>query len=77
MSYFLLDNQINNTRRRARNAAMQIGLTLLRKPLQWRLRHHYFLWPLELRVSAARRWVVMRRSLLTGVALGHSLSGVR
>jgi len=77
MSYFLLDNQINNTRRRAGNAAMQIGLSLLRKPLQWRLRHHYFLWPLELWVSAARRWVVMRRSLLTGEALGQSLSGVR
>ena len=77
MSYFLLDNQINKARLKARNLALQIGFGLLRKPLHWRLRHHFFRWPLELWVSAAQRWVVMRRSLLTGEPLGHSLNGAR
>ena len=77
MSYFLLDNQINKTRLKSRSLALQIAFSLLRKPLHWRLRHHFFRWPLELWVSAAQQWLVMRRSLLTGEPLGQSMNGVR
>jgi anaerobic magnesium-protoporphyrin IX monomethyl ester cyclase len=77
MSYFLLDNLINKTRLKSRSLALQIGFGLLRKPLHWRLRHHFFRWPLELWVSAAQQWLVMRRSLLTGEPLGQSMNGVR
>jgi anaerobic magnesium-protoporphyrin IX monomethyl ester cyclase len=74
MSYFLLDNQINKTRRRSKSPAFRAGLRLIRKPLHWRLRHHFFDLPLELWISMARQWLVVRRSLLTGDALGYSLS---
>jgi hypothetical protein len=50
---------------------------MLRKPLHWRLRRHCFAWPLELWISMAQRWLVVRRSLLTGIPLSRSLQGTR
>jgi radical SAM superfamily enzyme YgiQ (UPF0313 family) len=77
ISYFLLDNHVNEVRRRARSSAKRLILALLRKPLHWRIRHHFFGWPLELWLSMARHWLVVRRSLLTGIALSRSLTETR
>ncbi len=77
MSYFLLDNQMNKTRKKSQSAAWRWALALLRKPLHWRLRHHFFRWPLELWICVARQWIVVRRSLLTGEALKGGLIETR
>lgn len=73
VSYFLLHNQLNKTKRKSRSSLLRTGLTLFQRPLHWRLRHHFFSCPLELWFSMAREWLVIRRSLLTGEALSHSL----
>jgi radical SAM superfamily enzyme YgiQ (UPF0313 family) len=74
ISYLLLNNEINKAHRKSRSVAMQSALSLLCKPLHWRLRNHFFGCPVELKVSMARRWMVMRRSLLTGQPLSQTLS---
>jgi anaerobic magnesium-protoporphyrin IX monomethyl ester cyclase len=74
ISYFVLDNQLNKARRASKSAAIKSTLSLLRKPLHWRLRNHSFDWPVELWLSMAKQWVVMRRSLLTGQPLSHTLT---
>ena len=74
ISYFLLDNRINKARRKSRSAAIRMLLAALRKPLHWRLRNSCFRWPFELGISMARRWLVVRRSLITGQPLSHELS---
>ena len=76
-SYFLLENHMNKAQRRARSRFSRWGMNLLRKPLHWRLRRHFFYWPVELWISMARRWLVVRRSLLSGVALSRNLREVR
>jgi anaerobic magnesium-protoporphyrin IX monomethyl ester cyclase len=77
MSYFFLDNQLNKARRKSRSSAVR-GLTrIIRKPLHWRLRRHYFKWPFELWISMAQRWLIVRRSLLTGAPLSRTLQGTR
>lgn len=76
-SYFLLENHMSKAQRRARSRLSRWTMMLLRKPLHWRLRRHFFNWPLELWISMARQWLVVRRSLLTGVALSRSLREVR
>jgi anaerobic magnesium-protoporphyrin IX monomethyl ester cyclase len=77
ISYFLLDNQINKTRRRSRSGAVQSILQAARKPLHWRIRNYSFAWPLELWLSMAKQWLVVRRSLLTGQSLSHELAKAR
>ncbi|HEY7392729.1 MAG TPA: radical SAM protein [Bryobacteraceae bacterium] len=77
MSYFLLNNEIKKTRRKSRSAALRQALQLARKPLDWRLRHHFFRFPVELWISMARKWLVVRRSLLTGQSLSHNLTGTQ
>ena len=77
MSYFLLENHMNKAQRRARSALARWMVGVLRKPLHWRLRRHFFEWPVELWISMARRWLVVRRSLLTGVALSRRLREAR
>ena len=74
ISYFLLDNQLNKARRASRSVAMRSAWSLLRKPLHWRLRNQLFDCPVELWLSMARQWMVMRRSLLTGQPLSHELT---
>jgi len=74
ISYFLLDNRINKARRKSRSATLRMLLTATRRPLHWRLRNSFFRWPLELGISMARRWLVVRRSLITGQPLSHELS---
>ena len=77
ISYFLLDNQINKTRRRSSSSVVQSLLQASRKPLHWRIRHYSFAWPLELWISMAKQWLVVRRSLLTGQSLSHELAKAR
>ena len=42
MSYFLLDNQLNKTRRKSISSVVRTAAHVLRKPLHWRLRRHCF-----------------------------------
>jgi anaerobic magnesium-protoporphyrin IX monomethyl ester cyclase len=77
ISYFLLDNQINKTRRRSSSSVVQSLLQASRKPLHWRIRHYSFAWPWELWLSMAKQWLVVRRSLLTGQSLSHELAKAR
>jgi anaerobic magnesium-protoporphyrin IX monomethyl ester cyclase len=77
MSFFLLDNQLSKSFRKTKSPAARSVITLLRKPLHWRLRHYFFHAPLELWVSMAREWLDIRRSLLTGVPLSRSLAQTR
>jgi hypothetical protein len=77
ISYFLLDNQINKSRRKSESRAVQSLLKLMRKPLHWRLRHSAFEYPFELWLSMVRQWLTVRRSLLTGQALSQELAKAR
>ena len=77
MSYFLMSNHVNAIRVRARSNVLRWTMSLLRKPLHWRLRHHFFHWPVELWLSRARHWLILRRPLLTGVPLSRSLTETR
>jgi len=77
ISYFLLDNQINKTRRRSTSGVAQSILQAARKPLHWRIRNYSFDWPLELWLSMAKQWIVVRRSLLTGQSLSRELAKAR
>lgn len=77
VSYFLLHNQLNKMKRKSHSRLLRSALTFVQKPLHWRLRNHFFECPLELWLSIAREWLVVRRSLLTGEALSHSLTGAR
>jgi anaerobic magnesium-protoporphyrin IX monomethyl ester cyclase len=77
IAYFLLDNQINKTRRKAGSGVVQSVLRAARKPLHWRIRNYSFAWPWELRLSMAKQWLVVRRSLLTGQSLTRELAKVR
>jgi anaerobic magnesium-protoporphyrin IX monomethyl ester cyclase len=77
ISYFLLDNEINRSRRKSRSKAVQSMLKLSRKPLHWRLRNYTFDWPFELWFSMAQQWLTVRRSLLTGQPLTHLLAKSR
>ena len=77
ISYFLLDNQINKTRRKSGSRALQTMLQAARRPLHWRIRNSSFALPLELWLSMAKRWLVVRRSLLTGQPLSNELAKAR
>jgi radical SAM superfamily enzyme YgiQ (UPF0313 family) len=70
MSYFLLANHLTKLSGRTRSKLRRKGMRLLQRPLHWRIKHHVFSLPLELWVSMAQHWLVMRRSLLTGDPLG-------
>jgi anaerobic magnesium-protoporphyrin IX monomethyl ester cyclase len=77
ISYFLLDNQINKMRRRSGSAAVRSILSVARRSLHWRISHSFFDWPLELWLSMAKHWLVVRRSLLTGQSLSHEIAKAR
>ena len=76
ISYFLLDDHMNRIGRRSRSRVVRRLSSLLRKPLLWRLRRSCFAWPLELWLAMVKRWLVVRRSLLTGQALGGELAEI-
>jgi radical SAM superfamily enzyme YgiQ (UPF0313 family) len=77
MSYFFLANQLKKHSDRSRSGLRKGLIRLLEKPLHWRLRHHMFSIPVELWLSMANEWLVVRRSLLTGEALGRQLKEVQ
>jgi anaerobic magnesium-protoporphyrin IX monomethyl ester cyclase len=72
IEYFLLD--INMSRRQARDGLIALMLLAARTPIRWRLRKSFFRCPVELWVGSARRWLVVRRSLITGQPLTLELS---
>lgn len=74
IEYFLLDASLNKQHGRLRSAPARFLMHLLRKPLHWRLRNSYFRFPVELWIGMAQRWLVVRRSLLTGQPLSFELS---
>ena len=74
ISYFLLDDQMNRIGRESRSGVVRSLSSLLRKPLLWRLKRSCFAWPLELWLAMVKRWLVIRRSLLTGQALSRELA---
>jgi radical SAM superfamily enzyme YgiQ (UPF0313 family) len=74
ISYFLLDNKMKKAKRASGSRVSRGVLELLRRPLDWRLRNAFFELPLELWLSMASQWLVVRRSLLTGEPLAHELS---
>jgi anaerobic magnesium-protoporphyrin IX monomethyl ester cyclase len=74
ISYFLLDMRLGKARTKSVSRPLRLLFATMRKPLHWRLRHHFFKVPVELWVSLAERWLVVRRSLLTGQPLSHELS---
>jgi anaerobic magnesium-protoporphyrin IX monomethyl ester cyclase len=74
ISYFLLDTRLGTARRKSRSLIGRSMLTAMRMPLHWRLRYGFFNWPVELWFSLAKKWLVVRRSLLTGQPLTHELS---
>ena len=77
ISYFLLDNQLNKSRRKSQSQAAQSILKAFRKPLHWRLKHYTFDFPLELWLSMAQEWLTVRRSLLTGQSLSQNIAKAR
>ncbi len=72
--YLLLLNSINAIRRRMPSRALRTAVTLAGIPLNWRVKHAFFKWPVELWLSAAKRRFVVRRSLLTGQPLARELA---
>ncbi len=77
MSYFMLANQLSKITRQSRSNLGRKGMRLLQKPLYWRLKNHAFSLPVELWASMAQHWLVVRRSLLTGDALGRQMKEVQ
>ncbi len=72
--YFQLENQLKKVRRKSGSALLRAAAELIRTPLRWRLERSYFGVPLELWISFAKEWLVIRRSLLTGQPLAHELT---
>jgi radical SAM superfamily enzyme YgiQ (UPF0313 family) len=73
ISYFLLSNEV---RKAARNGSRAGLLRTLGTPLRWRLRYQFFRAPLELWLVAAKNWLTVRRSLITGQSLGRRLEKI-
>ncbi len=72
--YLLLLNSINAIRRGIRSRTLEAAVSLAGMPLNWRVKHAFFKWPVELWLSAAKRRFVVRRSLLTGQPLARELA---
>jgi anaerobic magnesium-protoporphyrin IX monomethyl ester cyclase len=75
--YFQLDRQLHQTQRRSGSRVFRKLLQVLRTPLHWRLNRSSFQWPVELWLSIVRHRLTVRRSLLTGQALGKELTEIR
>jgi radical SAM superfamily enzyme YgiQ (UPF0313 family) len=74
IEYFLLDAAIGKFLRKPHSSAGRILIRAVRKSVRWRLRNSWFDIPLELWAIVAQRWLVVRRSLLTGQPLTFELS---
>ncbi len=74
MFFFMLNNELTKAMRRSTlSRPARLIFRGLQKPLHWRMKHHFFKLPLELWLMRARGRLTIRRSLLTGQALGHDL----
>jgi anaerobic magnesium-protoporphyrin IX monomethyl ester cyclase len=74
MAYLLLKSEVTKAaQRKSLSPASRFLFKWFRKPLAWRVRNHCFRLPVELWMAFVRRWLVMRRSLLTGRALSYRL----
>ncbi len=74
MFFFMLNNEVSRAAQHAASSRLtRAVLRAVQKPLHWRMRKHFFGWPLELWLLRARNRFVMCRSLLTGEALGHGM----
>jgi radical SAM superfamily enzyme YgiQ (UPF0313 family) len=58
IEYFVLGAQAAKRRR--------VFAEMVRRAIDWRMRNHWFAWPVELWIAHLRKYLVMRRSLLTG-----------
>ncbi len=74
IAYFLLANELNRAGWSIHSSAGRRVIQLLRQPLHWRLRHYFFALPWELWLSMAQKWLIVRRSLLTGQPLSRDLT---
>jgi hypothetical protein len=77
MSYFMLANELSKLTNKLRAGFRGRSMRLLQRPLYWRLKHHAFGFPVELWASMAQKWLVLRRSLLTGEPLGRRMKEAR
>jgi len=77
IAYFILDSEVSKASRNSRKSGIRRKLLgAFRKPLSWRVQHQRFWFPLELWLANARRWLVLRRSLLTGRAIFSEARGL-
>jgi radical SAM superfamily enzyme YgiQ (UPF0313 family) len=74
VQYLMLMNRVNAAESVLVSWPLRRMLGLVRRCLSWRLKHAVFRAPVELWLSMARRWLVMRRSLLTGKPLGREFA---
>jgi radical SAM superfamily enzyme YgiQ (UPF0313 family) len=77
MSYFMLSNQLTKASSGMASGLGKQVIRLLQKPLHWRLKHNIFSMPVELWLSMAKHWLIVRRSLLTGTPLGREMKEAR
>ncbi len=74
--FFTLNNELTKAARRPSVAqSVRLALRALQRPLHWRMKHHFFAYPLEMWLFEVRRRLSVRRSLLTGQPLGESVGG--
>ncbi len=71
LDYFMVNNNIRKAMQHTRFTGRLLN-TLLRVPMQWRLRNRFFLLPWEIWLARATDRFVSRRSLITGVPLPAS-----
>jgi radical SAM superfamily enzyme YgiQ (UPF0313 family) len=71
-SFFLIANHLAQAAGRSRSWLQRLLLKTLRRPLCWRLRYHFYRIPVEVWLYELRQQLSLRRSLLTGEALGQS-----
>lgn len=77
LSYFALSHQIRRKAHCSAFSPLRKRLsTAFVAPLAWRLRHKFYRFPVELWMMRLRNQLVLRRSLLTGQALGQDVEGV-
>ncbi|PYV09779.1 MAG: B12-binding domain-containing radical SAM protein [Acidobacteria bacterium] len=69
MSFFLLNNKIAHAARARPTRLGRMSLRVLQRSLHWRMERQRFGWPVELWLLGAKKWLVARRSLLTGRGL--------
>ncbi len=73
VQYLVSVNRVSAARSPLAPWPLRRTLGFVHRLLSWRLRHGFFDAPMELWLLMARRWLVLRRSLLTGQPLSREL----